>query len=95
MCNLHRRCSDPCISGHLAELSIPYIQLLLGYFKGNITKLSLSGTILHVLVSAVHIFTLIYSQRIKKFSFLDHTYESGHSDSKAHEKYFVIYCSKN
>ena len=60
-----RRCSDPCIPGHLAELSIPYIQLLLGYLKGNITKPSLSGTTLHVLVSRVHVFTLINSQRIK------------------------------
>jgi len=58
-----RRCSDPCIPGHLAGLPIPYIQL--GYLKGNITKPSLSGTTLHVLVSAVHVFTLINSQRIK------------------------------
>ena len=56
-----RRCSDSCAPGHLAELSIPYIPLLFGYFKGTITKPSLSGTTLHVLVSAVHVFTLINS----------------------------------
>lgn len=57
MCNFHRT-SDTSIRGHFAKLSMLYIHLPLGYFKGNITKVSFSGTTLHVSVSIVYVFAL-------------------------------------